>query len=47
METLASTGAISLRSLQTIENASNSPNNTVVFAVPVEILEGIKKLTSK
>ena len=47
MQTLSSTGAIALRSLQTIENASNSNNNTIVFAVPVEILEGFKKLTTK
>ena len=44
MQTLASTGAISLRTLQTIENASNGPNNTTIFGLPVEVLEGFKKL---
>ena len=47
METLAATGAISLRSLQTIENASNSPNNTIIFGIPMEILEGFKKMSGK
>ncbi|MFA6007106.1 MAG: SPFH domain-containing protein [Candidatus Shapirobacteria bacterium] len=45
MENMSASGAITLRSLQTIENASNSNNNTLIFAVPVEILEGFKKLT--
>ena len=44
MQTLASTGAISLRTLQTIENATNGPNNTTIFGLPVEVLEGFKKL---
>jgi len=45
MKGLAESGAISLRTLQTIENATNGTNNTVVFALPVEVLEGFKKLT--
>jgi regulator of protease activity HflC (stomatin/prohibitin superfamily) len=44
MKNLAESGAISLRTLQTIENASSQPNNSVIFALPVEILEGFKKL---
>lgn len=44
MEKLASSGAISLRTLQTIESTTANPANTVIFAVPVEILEGFKKL---
>lgn len=47
MKGLAESGAISLRTLQTIENATNGPNNTVIFGLPVEILEGFKKLTHK
>lgn len=47
MENMSDSGAISLRSLQTIENASNSNNNTLIFAIPVEILEGFKKITQK
>jgi regulator of protease activity HflC (stomatin/prohibitin superfamily) len=47
MENMSASGAISLRSLQTIENASNSNNNTLIFAVPVEILEGFKKLAGR
>lgn len=40
----AAPGAISLRTLQTIEGTSANPASTVVFALPVEILEGFKKL---
>jgi len=45
MKGLAESGAISLRTLQTIENATNGTNNTVVFALPIEVLEGFKKLS--
>lgn len=44
MAQLSSSGAIALRSLQTIENATNGPNNTVIFGIPIEILETFKKL---
>lgn len=37
-------GGISIRSLQTIESASTNPSSTVVFAAPIQILEGFKKL---
>lgn len=47
MEVLTQTGAISLRTLQTIENASTAPSNTILFALPVEILDGFKKLTGQ
>lgn len=47
MKGLAESGAISLRTLQTIENATNGPNNTVIFGLPLEVLEGFKKLTQK
>lgn len=47
MENLASSGAVSLRTLQTIESTTANPANTVIFAVPVEILEGFKKLVGK
>lgn len=47
MDALSSSGAISLRSLQTIENATNGPNNTIIMGIPVEILDGFKKLTNK
>lgn len=47
MEKMSSSGAISLRTLQTIEATTANPSNTVVFAVPTQILEGLKKLTSK
>lgn len=46
MESLAKSGAISLRSLQTIENATNGPNNTVILGIPMELLDGFKKLSS-
>lgn len=45
MKQMSESGAISLRSLQTIEGATNGPNNTLIFTLPVEILEGFKKLT--
>ncbi|MDP3998496.1 MAG: slipin family protein [bacterium] len=46
MEQLAVSGAISLRTLQTIESTTANPANTVVFAVPLEILEGFKHLAT-
>lgn len=47
MKGLAESGAISLRTLQTVEATMANPSNTIVFALPVEILEGFKKLTGK
>ncbi|MBI2617689.1 slipin family protein [Candidatus Gottesmanbacteria bacterium] len=47
MEHMARSGAISLRTLQTIEATTANPANTVVFALPIQIIEGLKKLTSK
>lgn len=46
MGMLAQSGAISLRTLQTIEATTANPANTVVFAVPIDIIEGFKKMTS-
>src|SRR3990167_6793323 len=47
MARLGKSGAISLRTLQPIESTTANPANTVVFAVPVEIIEGFKKMTEK
>ncbi len=47
MEQMSSSGAISLRTLQTIEATTANPANTVVFALPVEVIAGLKKLTGK
>lgn len=47
MAQLSKSGAIALRSLQTIESTTANPANTVVFAVPVEIIEGFKKIMNK
>ncbi len=44
MKQMVESGAISLRTLQTIEATMANPSNTVVFALPIEILEGFKKL---
>lgn len=44
MENLAASGAISLRTLQTIEATTANPANTVVFALPTEVLKGLKNL---
>lgn len=46
MEQMAASGAISLRTLQTVEATTANPANTVVFALPIEILEGLKRLTA-
>lgn len=46
MAQLTQSGAISLRTLQTIEATMANPSNTVVFALPVEVMEGFKKLGS-
>ena len=40
----ASPGAMQLRTLQTIDGLGASPSNTVVLAVPVEVLELAKAL---
>ncbi|OGK10608.1 hypothetical protein A2767_07315 [Candidatus Roizmanbacteria bacterium RIFCSPHIGHO2_01_FULL_35_10] len=47
MTNLSHSGAISLRTLQTIESTTANPANTVIFAVPIEIIEGFKKMTEK
>ncbi len=47
MEQLATSGAISLRTLQTIEATTANPANTIIFALPVEVIEGFKKLGGK
>lgn len=40
-------GGMSLRTLETIENVQPDPSKSIVFAVPVEIMEGIKSLAKK
>lgn len=45
MKQMSSSGAISLRTLQTIEATTANPANTVVFALPTQVLEGLKHLT--
>lgn len=47
MEQMSASGAISLRTLQTIEATTANPANTVVFALPIEVIEGLKKLGGK
>lgn len=47
MTQMANSGAISLRTLQTIEATTANPSNTVVFALPIEVIEGFKKLGGK
>jgi len=44
MKQMAKSGAISLRTLQTIEATTANPSNTVVFALPIEVLKGLEKL---
>jgi len=38
-------GGLSMRTLQTIEKRNPDPSKTVIFALPVEVLEGIKALS--
>jgi regulator of protease activity HflC (stomatin/prohibitin superfamily) len=47
MQQMSASGAISLRTLQTIEATTANPSNTIVFALPIEILEGLKKIGGK
>jgi len=47
MEKMAGSGAISLRTLQTIEATTANPSNTVVFALPTEVLQGLKNLVGQ
>lgn len=47
MENMSKSGAISLRTLQTIEATTANPANTIVFALPTEVLAGIKDLVKK
>jgi len=42
-----SPGAMQLRTLQTIDGLGPTPSNTVVLAVPVDILESVRALTVK
>lgn len=37
-------GGLSLRTLKTIESINPDPSKTVIFALPVEVLEGIKSI---
>ena len=45
MKMMSTSGAITLRTLQTIEATTANPANTVVFALPIQVIEGLKKLT--
>lgn len=47
MGQLAQSGAISLRTLQTIEAATANPASTIIFALPTEIMEGLKRFAQK
>jgi regulator of protease activity HflC (stomatin/prohibitin superfamily) len=38
-------GGLSMRTLQTIEKINPDPSKTVIFALPIEFLEGIKSLS--
>lgn len=47
MENMSASGAISLRTLQTIEATTANPANTMIFALPTEILAGFKDLLKR
>lgn len=40
----STSGGLSMRTLQTIEKINPDPSKTVIFALPVEVLEGIKAI---
>jgi regulator of protease activity HflC (stomatin/prohibitin superfamily) len=40
-------GGMSLRTLQTIDKLQPDPSKTIIFALPVEVFEGLKSLASK
>jgi len=40
-------GGLSMRTLQTIEKINSDPSKTVIFALPVEIMECFRKLAGK
>jgi regulator of protease activity HflC (stomatin/prohibitin superfamily) len=39
-------GGMSLRTLATIEKINPDPSKTVIFALPVEVMEGLQSLAS-
>lgn len=41
------TGGLAIRTLETIDRLQADPSKTVIFALPVEILEGFKSITQK
>ena len=43
----AAPGALHLRTLQSINDISSDQSNTVVFAVPLEVLRALEKITGK
>lgn len=47
MSQLVKSGAISLRTLQTIESTTANPANTIIFALPTEVLSGLSNLIKK
>ncbi len=40
-------GGLSLRTLETIDKLQPDPSKTIIFALPVEIMEGIKSIASE
>jgi len=40
-------GGLSLRTLETIDKLQPDPSKTVIFALPVEVFEGLKSLLSE
>ena len=40
-------GAMHLRTLSTINDISSDQSNTIVFALPIEVLEAIKGISEK
>jgi regulator of protease activity HflC (stomatin/prohibitin superfamily) len=39
-------GGMSLRTLETIDKLQPDPSKTIIFALPIEFMEGIKSLSS-
>jgi hypothetical protein len=42
-----SPGALHLRTLSTLNDLSSDQSNTIIFAVPIEVLDAVKGLANK
>ena len=43
----ATPGALHLRTLSTLNDLSSDQSNTIIFAIPIEVLKAVEGLTNK